>query len=195
MVSPEGMTRLFAFDLDLTHHGVWKDLETGNDEWITGDPRKLWAAPGSPVGQIQWLTLQLRTLAESLATRIEMMGFRTAIAYSGSKGLHVYGFTGRVLAASARTIARGVLQSFGVGVFREDRGGFWTYKSDGFTGYSCIEIELFPKQDTIERDGLGNLMRLPLGINLKSGDRGFFLDQTKPGIYLCEADPLATLSK
>ncbi|HNV70404.1 MAG TPA: CRISPR-associated primase-polymerase type A1, partial [Candidatus Ozemobacteraceae bacterium] len=36
--------------------------------------------------------------------------------------------------------------------------------------------ELFPKQDTVPEDGLGNLVKIPLGIHRKTSNRSWFLD-------------------
>ncbi|PMP86663.1 MAG: hypothetical protein C0174_00935 [Thermodesulfobium narugense] len=45
-----------------------------------------------------------------------------------------------------------------------------------------INIELFPKQTFVKGGGLGNLVKLPLGIHIKSGRRSMFLnpDGTEP---------------
>jgi hypothetical protein len=39
-----------------------------------------------------------------------------------------------------------------------------------------IHRELFPKQDTVSEDGLGNLVKLPLGIHKKTGKRCILID-------------------
>lgn len=45
-----------------------------------------------------------------------------------------------------------------------------------------INIELFPKQAFVKSNGLGNLIKIPLGIHIKSGRRSIFLnpDGTEP---------------
>lgn len=40
-----------------------------------------------------------------------------------------------------------------------------------------INIEVFPKQNFVKSDGLGNLVKLPLGIHLANGKRSFFTDK------------------
>jgi hypothetical protein len=44
---------------------------------------------------------------------------------------------------------------------------------------SCFALEVFPKQDTISGKGLGNLVKLPLGVHRVIGKRSYFLP--RPG--------------
>lgn len=39
-----------------------------------------------------------------------------------------------------------------------------------------VEIEIFPKQGWVKPDGLGNLIKLPLGLHRKSGKKSWFID-------------------
>ncbi|MEQ8225024.1 MAG: CRISPR-associated primase-polymerase type A1 [Candidatus Eremiobacterota bacterium] len=39
-----------------------------------------------------------------------------------------------------------------------------------------IEIEIFPKQDYVRREGLGNLIKIPMGIHRKTGRKSQFID-------------------
>lgn len=175
MVSPEGQTKLFAFDLDLKKEGYYIEFE--EDKVLGGgtpcNPRELWQTqPDHPA--CEYFRMQLRCLAEGLAMRVHHMfdgEFPVAIAYSGGKGLHVYGFTGSVSAKEARQTALEVLRN---------KGGFVPIKGENFwqhdTHFNNIEIEVFPKQESLEGKDFGNLMRLPLGKNLKTGQRSYFLD-------------------
>lgn len=52
-----------------------------------------------------------------------------------------------------------------------------------------ISVELFPKQNFVKTDGLGNLVKLPLGINLANGKRSYFVD--KKGVQV--KDPVTFL--
>lgn len=146
-------TKLFAYDIDL-------DKEY-REPWALGEDKRL----------IEHLRTQLRTVAFGLAYRAHrLLEVPCSVAYSGSKGLHVYGFLGRTDATGAKEAAIMVL------------GDNWTairgrvfFKNDLFPE---LTIEVFPKQGTVDEDGLGNLMRLPLGRNRK-GTEGFFLHPTK----------------
>jgi hypothetical protein len=40
-----------------------------------------------------------------------------------------------------------------------------------------LDLELFPKQDTVSADGFGNFVKFPLQVNLKSGNYSHFLDE------------------
>jgi hypothetical protein len=68
-----------------------------------------------------------------------------------------------------RDAALGVLESFG-DRFQPTRGSNF-FRVDGYV----IDVEVFPKQSDLDGKDLGNLMRLPLGTNLKTGDKGRFL--------------------
>jgi hypothetical protein len=64
------------------------------------------------------------------------------------------------------------------------------------TEHEIFTIEVFPKQTQINSDGFGNLMRLPLGRNLKSEDPTFFvdMDSNAPLSELRPADPVKVLT-
>lgn len=192
LVSPADNCRVFAFDIDLCSTGVWLE-DWDNDIWVEGNPRDAWLTPDHPAKP--WLTLQLRTLADALAGRIHSYaGLPSAIAYSGNKGLHVYGFTGSEPAKVVRGVAQDVIESFGS--FENSRGVNFFKHTAGpdHSGYPCLEIEVFPKQDDLDGKDLGNLMRLPLGVNRKSGQAGFFVDPNQPYETLVPLDPSVALS-
>jgi len=186
LVSPEDKCRLFAYDIDLAKTGTWTD-ETGEQHDIA--PREVWLDPTHPARED--LTISLRCMAEGLAARIRRtLEIPVAIAYSGNKGLHVYAFTGSEPAADVRSIGIELLQ--GWGCFEAFRGEHFWRHAEG--GYPNLEIEIFPKQDSLAGKDFGNLMRLPLGVNRKSGQRGFFLDVLCGYNELRELDPLIALA-
>ncbi len=180
LISPEGNCRLFAFDIDLRKAGTWTNDE-GEVHCI--DPRVAWLIPDHP-SKTQ-LTVELRCMAEALALRVKgLLEVSVAVAYSGSKGLHVYAWTGPLPAREAKAAALAVLNSFGQ--FEATRGNnFFQHR----TGYPNLEIEVFPKQDNLDGKDLGNLMRLPLGVNRKSGHPAYFVDLTAGMDTLRPADP------
>lgn len=177
LVDAEGQTKLVAFDLDLEKEGSYQG------EAIR--PREVWDA--APTEAKQALARELRCLAEGLACHlVRGAEIPVAIAHSGGKGLHVYGFTGPLPAADARAIAITLLE--GLRHYRRVRGdAFWKHE----WAYPNVGIEVFPKQDQVRQgDGLGNLMRLPLGIHRRTGRPGFFL---RAGCWKAE-DPLTALA-
>lgn len=190
LVSPDDTCRLFAFDIDLPKMGGW--CRDSDGEWVDGNPRDLWLAGEDGIG---YLTHILRSLAEALTIRVrDLLDIPTVTSYSGCKGLHVYGLTGIVPAADARGAATDVLRSFGT--FEPTRGdNFWrrTPSGDKPSAWSQLDIEVFPKQDSLDGKDLGNLLRLPLGINKKSGMEAFFLDVETPLNKLVPADPESVL--
>jgi hypothetical protein len=191
LVSPEGKCRVFCFDIDLTAKGSLRDWDEATGTWIYREiePRTVWRSDDSP--ERQDLGRQLRSIAEGLALRTKrLLEIPVAVAYSGSKGCHVYGMTGQMDAVDSRAFAMEVLDSFGC--FEPARGdAFWRHRD----GYASLEIELFPKQDEIRSDGFGNLLRLPLGINRKSGQPGFFVDMNAPFGVLRADDPMLALTQ
>lgn len=202
LLDRESKTKLFCFDIDLndspgtwvwepdfTQLPGWANYESAVlDKWIadntkiyqTPSPRQDWKNRAHPARA--WYKLHMRLLAEKLTLRItEELGVPAVAAYTGSKGIHVYGFTGHIPAAQAREGARLVLET--VPGFEPDSGSvFWRDRNtDPREGFSNFTIEVFPKQDTVKGGGYGNLLRLPLGKNMKNPqDPCFFLDQTAP---------------
>lgn len=192
LLNQDSQCKLFAFDIDLEKTGFWAPEVTNEQAWDIGadsytgpieefNPREAWQDRAHPARR--WMKFQFRTLAHLLTMHIDReLGIETATAYSGSKGIHVYGFTGLMPAADAREAALIVLDSFGSDSWKPVRGDnfFKCSNQDPVTGYPNLSIELFPKQGSLENKDLGNLMRLPLGRNLKSSDPTFFVDPSAP---------------
>jgi len=205
--------RLFAFDIDLQKTGFYvpmtqwdgsqpeADWEAAQSPVKLGDPldrsdntlREAWLDRASPARP--WLKYQMGILARRFCRVIEeQTNLPCAAAYSGNKGIHVYGFTGPMNAADIREAALFVLDY--MDEWEPIRGQhIFGHKIDNpLVGYQNYSVEVFPKQDSLDGKDLGNLMRLPLGRNLKSPDPTFFLDlKTAPGVMAPHADPVALL--
>lgn len=211
MLNPDNKCKLFAFDIDLIDkpegnyvvdpENVDSDAmdEVSYIENITVvesvNPRELWHNRRQTEAR-QWYKYQLKHTAHILAAKVRELDIDCAVAYSGSKGVHVYGFTGSLPASEVREAALLVLDM--VDEFELSKGQhFWRHKNmDPVMGFgSNIEIELFPKQDRLDGKSHGNLMRLPLGKNWKSPkDPTFFLDMTAPlGSFTPHPDPIKLL--
>lgn len=194
LVNPDGKTKLFAFDIDLDKWSTWGDapLCTRPECQKPGvpehnqHPREVWL--GAPSEYQQVLRRQLRALGEGLVERAHrVLEIPCALAYSGSKGVHVYGFTGLSSASNVRAAAHELLAGH---VYHRLRGdNFWKHDDE----YQALTIEVFPKQDEVAADGLGNLMRLPLGRNLKGGE-AFFLDPACPLDEWRALDPVQAMT-
>lgn len=163
LVSPENRCRVLAFDIDLT-----KEVEVEGGGTI--NPRDEFLNPNSP-----WrpaLINHLAIMAEGLGRKVNSeLDLPVAIAFSGAKGVHVYGFCGSEPASDVRGAALDVLAAFGC--FEPARGENFFRHKDGH--YPTLEVEVFPKQANLDGKDLGNLMRLPLGVNLKTGKPGMFV--------------------
>lgn len=186
LVAPSGLTRLFAYDIDLNAKAVDEDGQEFS-------PRAEWLRDDSP--RRDDLTKQLRCVAEGLAARVRrLLDIPVAVAYSGNKGLHVYGlmaaandFQG-VPATDARAAGVELLDSWGC--FELVRGKSF-YRHTEF--YPDLSIEVFPKQTEVAPDHFGNLLRLPLGVHRKTRRAGFFVDLSRPLTELAPVDPLLAL--
>lgn len=207
LVGTDGNAKLFAFDIDLTK---W-DEKSGREQptWLPIDehgytrrdappkalqPREAWLHPQAPDDLKRFLTAQMRGIAEILARIcIELLEVPVAVTYSGNKGMHVYGLTGAASAQDLRGAAMEVISY--AGCFEPLRGkNFFRHQDESpVTGYGCIDVEVFPKQDDLSGKDLGNLLRLPLGVNAKSGQQAFFANLSSPIDSLVEADPVAAL--
>lgn len=176
MLDADGICKLFAFDIDLEKEGHWIDFREGEAFRIyQGNPRNEWRDRSHP--SRAWYKYQMKMLGSKLAKVITSdLQLPSAVAYTGGKGIHVYGFTGAMPAKEVREIAKIALAA--TGEFMPSRGdNFYKHVSEDPTGgFRNFQIEVFPKQDTLEEKDLGNLMRLPLGRNRKTTDPTFFLD-------------------
>jgi len=101
---------------------------------------------------------RLRELTTELINAGENAGLRFICETSGYKGIHLWAFCDFDLPARYwRVIAR------------------WVTESVRHIP-AQLQIEIFPKQDTVPANGIGNLVKLPLGIHKASGKRSFFID-------------------
>ena len=183
LLSADSEAKLFVFDIDLIAkpEGTWVDFESG--EVHAGvNPLELWSdRTRAGVSARAWYKYQLKMLAHRFADECMKIGVECAAAYSRHKGVHVYGFTGKMPATEVREAAMLVLDR--MDEFEPYRGqNFWRHKnSDPAHGFQNFSIEVFPKQVSLDGKSLGNLVRLPLGVNHKAPkDPTFFLDLRTP---------------
>ena len=200
LLDKDSTCKVFCLDIDLKAKtdewsGTWVKMpnwedapkEINLDKWAENqmvvtdcDPLALWrdrsrtAAPARA-----WFKYQMKMLSAILLSKCQEAGIECAAAYSGSKGVHVYGFTDRMPAKEVRDAALLVLEL--TDEFQPAKGkNFYKHtNNDPVHGFSNFSIEVFPKQDTLDGKSLGNLVRLPLGVNHKNAkDPTFFLDMT-----------------
>lgn len=192
LLSQESNCKLFAFDIDLTKAGKLPVSEYFANEsepsfYEEPDLRTAWLTRSHP-GR-SFMKLQFKEMAHMLLSAIvHEIGIPCAAVYSGGKGIHVYAFTGLISASEARLGAQIILDS--VGGFKPLRGENFFHHEN----YPNLDIELFPKQDSLNGKDLGNLMRLPLGRNRKSKDPTFFIDMTSPMAEMKPMDPKTALT-
>lgn len=197
LLNASDQCKFFAFDIDLEKNkpnefqGYYPDDDLNIREF---NPRYDWRDRSHP--SQKWQTYQLKMMASMLMKAIwEECEIPCATAYSGAKGVHVYGFTGLMPAEDVRYAAQEIVIP-AIGHLKPSRGdNFYKWDdSDPITGYPNLSIELFPKQDSLEGKKLGNLLRLPLGRNIKSQDKTFFIDLRSPMSVMKPADPVWALT-
>lgn len=220
LLNEDDKCKLFCFDIDIKKEGSYV-VQPNWSECTSDDPaeqeawyvensvvnvveknaepnlREIWASRKREHAQARsWLKLQMRTIAHRLAGAVTDMQIPCAVAYSGSKGIHVYGLTGSLPAAEVRAAAMMALDMTGEFVPARGKNFFQHKNDDPFHGFSNFDIEVFPKQESLDGKNLGNLLRLPLGKNWKSpNDPTFFLDMTGPMMeFKPHADPVALLT-
>lgn len=202
LLNTESQCKFFAFDIDLdeqnrdpdkAHKPLWLPHER-NEEGefacftVDRDPRKVWLDRSAKIERA-YLKFQMRMMANELArTIVTEFDIPTAVTYTGAKGIHVYGFTGLLSAKDVREGAELILKKtdkydpyLGSNFFKykeqwsnnDDMDGKLLYEMSNH----CFTVEVFPKQVEVKEGGYGNLMRLPLGTNLKNpADPTFFVD-------------------
>lgn len=85
-------------------------------------------------------------------------GFSPLVESSGNKGLHIWLFSEEPIACRYwRSVGAWLLNK--LGAVPEE-----------------LSWEMFPKQDFVPEDGLGNLVKLPLGTHQKTGRQSLFVD-------------------
>ena len=188
LLSEKNECKLFVFDLDLDktdpkHPEITYDLPSSKDEadiwqdWYHGDPRNIWL-DRSRITERDFLKYQLRVAANQICKAIQdELGIPMAVTYTGAKGVHVYGFTGSMAASAVREAADIVIES--LGLVPEKGNNFFKFPKSGRSDFQpqSITAEVYPKQTTLDGKTHGNLVRLPLGVNLKNPkDPTFFMD-------------------
>ena len=213
MLDTDDQARLFAFDVDLKKTGFYvpmtpfqdgmveQEWEAANQPIALGDPknekdqslRNAWGDRRHPARP--FIKTQMGMIARRLVGAIqETLGIPCAAAYSGHKGIHVYGFTGPMPAEQVRAAAHYVIESTDDWTLERGNHIYMHRLQDPALGYPNFNIEVYPKQDTLDEKDLGNLMRLPLGRNLQAPDPTFFIDLNTPvGVLTPHPNPVKLL--
>ena len=183
ILDADDLCRVITFDIDLVDGiGTFcvNNVEDENDNAVNiVNPREVWQRRESLEAR-NWFKYQMKMLATRFCGAFIEMGLPTAAAYSGSKGVHVYGFVDPMKAQDAHEGALLALDM--IDEFEPFKGKhmFIHRNPDPWQGYRNFTVEIYPKQESLQGKTLGNLLRLPLGRNLKSDDPTFFLDLTTP---------------
>lgn len=207
LIDENDKCRIFCLDVDLEQTGSYVEMPSDwsniqDDADLTDamnvhecNPREAWADRRN-VHARSWYKMQMKSIASRFASVITKdLQLPCAVTYSGNKGIHVYGFLGESNAKDCREA--GLLALDLTDEWDAFRGkNFYHHRnSDPVLGYPSFSVEIFPKQDSLEGKNLGNLLRLPLGVNRKKPkDPTFFLDLTGPmGDFNPHKDPVQLL--
>ena len=224
LVGKDDTCKLFVIDIDLKKAGWVPTVALPEDPsdqdyeaWVSSftfvpDLRAVWLDRRWQPARA-YLKRQMRVLATIFTSPIHsFLGIPTAAAYSGNKGIHVYGFTGVQPAKSVREAVELVMETQewceldkGRNFYSDSRGPHYSVDTlnqpvaTPFTGdpfnFFNFHFEIFPKQTSLEGKKLGNLVRLPLGVNLQApSNPTFFIDLNSPLNDLRPADPVWSLT-
>ncbi len=95
-------------------------------------------------------------LARQMEQFGQELGSPPLVEFSGAKGYHFWFFFQKPLpAGQVRQLLEPLVENLGGDL-------------------ACFQLELFPKQDSLEGRRLGNLVKLPLGVHRLSGKRSYF---------------------
>lgn len=215
----ESQVKVIVLDVDLTKTGSWvqePDMSQAPEDpaaaelWFMENlivhegvnPRELWHDRKHPART--FYKSCLRTMAEMLSSALHtQLEIPVACAYSGNKGVHVYGFLPELTDAEVARAGGLLAMEYAATTFGKNnefvavRGNnfYQINNPDPTLGFANMEVELFPKQSSMEGKDLGNLVRLPLGRNQKNPkDPCFFLNQKAPvNVLAPHPDPRALL--
>ena len=187
--------KLFAFDVDPEKNkpdwqGTLPTIPMDPDNfqgWVESfapaDPREAWRDRAHPARD--FMKIQFRLIAHRLVKAVEQeLQIPVAAAYSGNKGIHVYGFTGPISADEAREGAMIVIDSLGDWKPSRGQNFFRCTNEDPIDGFPNLSIEVFPKQALEHSPHLHDTMmlngeRCPLAENearvLADGDEIYLL--------------------
>lgn len=124
---------------------------------IDADLHKNLRKPPLPASQRDTIRRELTYMLERIPSLAAQRGLSCIVEFSGSKGYHFwFPFDGPVDPSQLRNALKGLTNAVA-------------------SDLSCFSLEVFPKQDSLSGKGLGNLVKLPIGIHRLSGKPSRFL--------------------
>lgn len=109
--------------------------------------------------EIKYKFEEMKAVVTRLRERLNSLGIEPLVEDSGHKGYHLWCFFHEPVAARiARRIANIIIAKVDI-------------KSAEF-----VSVEVFPKQSAVGEGGIGNLIKIPLGIHKKTGRRCVLVD-------------------
>ncbi len=135
-------------------------MSADNTVWtgvIDIDLKKGFRRPGALKGQASALKREIRFIMDTIDQAASRAGLSPIAEFSGGKGYHVWFPAAEPVPAH---VMRRALAALIHGMSEK---------------IEFFHLEIFPKQDRLSGKGLGNLVKLPLGIHRVTGKRSFFL--------------------
>lgn len=104
-------------------------------------------------------------LFQQIRERSSAEGLFCLAEFSGGKGYHFwYFFQEPIPAARVKNLLSGITQHLA-------------------RDLTCFQLEVFPKQDHLRGKGLGNLVKLPLGVHRKTGRLSYFIPKIQGDVW------------
>lgn len=222
LLDAEANTKIFCIDIDFNTRGWIPGVPMPKDEtdlsaWENWDgsfsDRDIRSADGKQGAWFlrsdparEFLKGSLRKIVDTLlSVTSKTLGVPAVAAYSGHKGAHVYGFLAydqpgarevkRVTGSHAKSAGELVINTSKMFKQKSPGSVFWEGKPE-YEAARLFTCEVYPKQSVLQDQELGNLLRLPLGKNLKRpGDPTFWIDDTAPESILAPLDTQKMLEK
>jgi hypothetical protein len=121
------------------------------------------ASPSS--GQKNVIRREIEYLFQQVRESSRKNGLTCLPEFSGGKGYHFWYFFREPIAASrVKSLLKGLTEPLAKDL-------------------TCFNLEVFPKQDRLAGKGLGNLVKLPLGIHRKTGKPSHFIPKMQGDIW------------
>ncbi len=194
LLDQDSTVKFFAYDIDLMSAGTYlmiRDIEEilaleSDGYWDDGIDHETdlelrvgnleAALHDSSAEAHRWTRIVLLTVLRELSRRVEgELGLKSLSVITGGGAHLLVPLPEPQPAAEVRAAAIDVIDR-SIGFSRKGSGDiFWKY---GEFLHHPLEVEVFPKQDSLDGKKFGNMIRLPFGIHKEANVRTYAIDPT-----------------
>ena len=116
------------------------------------------------------------------------MGIQAYIEYSGNRGYHVWVILTEWIPVRYANMFCDILEKQMEACSQEGTAGDHFCSQNGtaernFCSQDGISVEYFPNKTRIKPGKYGQVMKIPYGVHVKTGERSYFLDETGNALY------------